>query len=67
MTLLLPTLAAAIALRVNYTGDPADGTRTRDRDAIWLGHAWVDGRKTDKDVTALAARLRTTGIRDRVR
>lgn len=64
LTLLLPTLAAAIALRVNYTGDPADGTHTRDRDAIWLGHAWVDGRKTDKDVTALAARLKTTGIRD---
>lgn len=64
LILLLPTLAAAIALRVNYTGDPADGTRTRDRDAIWLGHAWVDGRKTDKDVTALAARLKTTGIRD---
>jgi hypothetical protein len=62
--LLLPTLAAEIALRVNYTGDPADGTYTRDRDAIWLGHAWVDGRKSDADVTALARRLKGTGIRD---
>src|SRR6185369_11639815 len=33
-------------------------------DAEWLGHAWVDGRKTPADVDALAARLRDTGIRD---
>ncbi|MET7680365.1 hypothetical protein [Streptomyces sp. NPDC005423] len=62
--LLLPVLAAETALRVNYAGDPADGTHTRNRDAIWLGHAWVDGRKTDADVTALAERLKGTGIRD---
>ncbi|MFE1313318.1 hypothetical protein [Streptomyces sp. NPDC058755] len=62
--LLLPVLAAETALRLNYTGDPAKGTQTRNRDAVWLGHAWVDGRKTDKDVTALARRLQGTGIRD---
>jgi hypothetical protein len=62
--LLLPVLATQIALRVNYAGDPADGTHTRNKDAIWLGHAWVDGRKTDADVTALASRLGHTGIRD---
>ncbi|MGW0835343.1 hypothetical protein [Streptomyces prunicolor] len=64
LVLLVPTLAAEIALRVNYTGDPSDGTYTRNRDAIWLGHAWVDGRKTDADVGALARRLKGTGIRD---
>jgi hypothetical protein len=64
LVLLLPLLAAELALRVNYTGDLADGTRTRQRDALWLGHAWVDGRKTDADVTALARRLQDTGIRD---
>ncbi|MGW3034519.1 glycoside hydrolase family 18 protein [Streptomyces sp. NPDC001178] len=64
LTLLLPLLAAESALRLNYTGDPKKGTYTRNRDAIWLGHAWVDGRKTDADVTALADRLKTTGIRD---
>ncbi|WP_416518714.1 hypothetical protein [Streptomyces achromogenes] len=62
--LLLPLLTAETALRINYTGDPAPGTRTRHRDALWLGHAWVDGRKTDGDVRALARRLRETGIRD---
>ncbi|AYN43623.1 hypothetical protein D9753_12605 [Streptomyces dangxiongensis] len=62
--LLLPVLTAETALRLNYTGDPAPGTRTRHRDALWLGHAWVDGRKGGKDVTALARRLRGSGIRD---
>ncbi|MEU0787657.1 hypothetical protein ABZ341_39720 [Streptomyces sp. NPDC006173] len=64
LLLLLPVLAAGVALRVNYAGDPADGTRTRNRDALWLGHAWVDGRKSDADLDALAERLRGTGIRD---
>ncbi|MEU2913645.1 glycosyl hydrolase family 18 protein [Streptomyces massasporeus] len=64
LLLLLPLLAVLTALRINYTGDPADGTHTRNRDALWLGHAWVDGRKKDADVTALARRLRDTGIRD---
>ncbi|ALO95921.1 membrane protein [Streptomyces hygroscopicus subsp. limoneus] len=62
--LLLPLLTAETALRLNYTGDPAPGTRTRHQDALWLGHAWVDGRRTDRDVEALARRLRGTGIRD---
>ncbi|GAA0918632.1 hypothetical protein GCM10009549_36370 [Streptomyces thermoalcalitolerans] len=68
LALLLPPvlflLAAGTALRVNYGGDPVAGTYTRGRDAIWLGHAWVDGRKKDADVQALARRLRGTGIRD---
>ncbi|WP_245235160.1 glycoside hydrolase family 18 protein [Streptomyces violaceorubidus] len=64
LVLLLPLLTAETALRVNYTGDPADGTHTRDRDAIWLGHAWVDGRKDDADLAAFARRVKATGIRD---
>ncbi|MGW7264197.1 hypothetical protein [Streptomyces sp. NPDC054842] len=64
LVLLLPPLAAGVALRVNYAGDLADGTLTRNRDALWLGHAWVDGRKRDADVRGLAERLRGTGIHD---
>ncbi|WP_406725675.1 hypothetical protein WJ438_14895 [Streptomyces sp. GD-15H] len=64
LVVLVPLLVAGTALRINFTGDPADGTHTRDRDALWLGHAWVDGRKKDADVTALARRLEGTGIRD---
>ncbi|MFE2376938.1 hypothetical protein [Streptomyces sp. NPDC059398] len=62
--LLVPVLAAGVALRTAYAGDYRDGTRTRGRDALWLGHAWVDGRKKDTDVHALAARLRGSGLRD---
>ncbi|MER6124942.1 hypothetical protein ABT173_20340 [Streptomyces sp. NPDC001795] len=64
LTLLLPTLAAAVALRMNYAGDPAPGTYTRNRDALWLGHAWVDGRKRDTDLKALLRRVHGSGIRD---
>ncbi|MET7690679.1 hypothetical protein ABZT06_22350 [Streptomyces sp. NPDC005483] len=64
LVVLVPLLTVAAALRLNYAGNPADGTRTRGKDALWLGHAWVDGRKTDSDVRALARRLRNSGIRD---
>ncbi|MFI9249433.1 hypothetical protein [Streptomyces sp. NPDC053069] len=62
--LLVPVLTAETALRINYTGTPEPGTTTRHQDALWLGHAWVDGRRTDRDVQALARHLKTTGIRD---
>lgn len=64
LVLLVPVLAAGVALRVNYMGDPGEATYSRGRDAMWLGHAWVDGRKKDADVGALARRLEGTGIRD---
>ncbi|WP_345650438.1 hypothetical protein [Streptomyces tremellae] len=61
---VLPVVTAGAALRLAYTGDLKDGTRTRGRDAVWLGHAWVDGRKDDKDLAALARRIEGTGVRD---
>ncbi|WP_421107830.1 hypothetical protein [Streptomyces sp. NEAU-S77] len=62
--LVLSLLAAGITLRLNYAGDPEPGTRTRDRDAVWLGHAWVDGRNGDAELATLARRIRDTGVRD---
>ncbi|MFF0546128.1 hypothetical protein ACFYTF_25145 [Nocardia thailandica] len=54
-------VTTALALRgVGYGA----AERTRGTDALWLGHAWVDGRRTDADVEALAALLAGTGIRD---
>ncbi|MFF5934605.1 hypothetical protein [Streptomyces sp. NPDC012508] len=64
LLLVLPLAGSAIALRVNYAGDLQEGTKTRGKDAIWLGHAWVDGRKKDADLAAFAARIKGTGIRD---
>ncbi|MFE7598137.1 hypothetical protein [Streptomyces sp. NPDC057494] len=64
LLLVVPPLFGALALRVSYTGDLRDDARTRGKDAFWIGHAWVDGRKKDADLTALAARLKGSGIRD---
>ncbi|MGW7429662.1 hypothetical protein ACWGIN_08920 [Streptomyces sp. NPDC054861] len=64
LLLVLPPVGSALALRLNYAGDLRPGTQTRGKDAIWLGHAWVDGRKKDADLTAFAARIKDTGIRD---
>ncbi|MFE4591722.1 glycoside hydrolase family 18 protein [Streptomyces laurentii] len=64
LVLLVPVLVAGTALRLNYTGDVRAGTTSRGKDAIWLGHAWVDGRKKDADLAAFAARIKGTGIRD---
>ncbi|MFG2312123.1 hypothetical protein ACGFS9_26170 [Streptomyces sp. NPDC048566] len=64
LLLLLPPLTAGVVLRLDYAGDPGAGTQTRNRDALWLGHAWVDGRRSEADVDALARRLDGTGVRD---
>ncbi len=63
-TLLIPVPlgAFALSLRIQYGGESS--ARTRNHDAFWLGHAWVDGRRTAADVTALAKRLQGTGIRE---
>ncbi|MER5866554.1 hypothetical protein [Kitasatospora sp. NPDC002040] len=62
--LLVPVASAAAALRLQYAGEPSTEARTRGRDALWLGHAWVDGRKGEADVEGLTRLLAGTGIRD---
>lgn len=61
---IIVPLGAALALRLQYAGTPPAGAATRGHDAIWLGHAWVDGRKTPADAERLAESLRDTGIHD---
>ncbi len=63
LLLALPGVAVA-TLTLQFTGTPAPWAKTTGHDALWLGHAWVDGRKTADDVRTLAARLRKTGIKD---
>jgi hypothetical protein len=62
--IVLPLATAAVTLAVAYRGAPSADTHGTGHDALWLGHAWVDGRRTQSDVDNLAARLRTTGIVD---
>ena len=53
-----------IAFSVQDIGSVTPSARSEGDDGLWLSHLWVDGRKNSADVTALAARLRGTGIRD---
>ena len=60
----LPVAGVVTTLLVYNIGDQSDQARTRGKDAVWLGHAWVDGRKTDADIDGLAKLLAGTGVRD---
>ncbi|MEV6772186.1 hypothetical protein AB0N05_26510 [Nocardia sp. NPDC051030] len=62
--LLNSVFVMAAALRLEYAGGLSAEARTRGRDAVWLGHAWVDGRKTEADIDQLATLLAGTGIKD---
>jgi hypothetical protein len=62
--ILVMPVTAVVALLVEDAGHPDARARTRGHDAVWLGHAWVDGRRTASDVAVLAGRIRGTGIRD---
>ncbi|MEV5507266.1 hypothetical protein [Streptomyces orinoci] len=64
LALLLPVAAAASALRASYAGAPAPDAVSRGHDALWLGHAWVDGRRTEADLARLKRRIADTGVRD---
>src|SRR4029453_5852922 len=65
LVLLIAQLAAAavVSLGGAWWG-PTPAARGTGHDALWLGHAWVDGRKTQSDVDSLVADLRVTGVRD---
>src|SRR5690606_14213592 len=54
----------AAAFRLQFTGAPAGWAMSTGNDALWLGHMWVDGRRTEQDVRLLAERLRVTGVKD---
>jgi len=63
--LLVVTLGAGFgALLAEDSGTISPQARSNGDDALWLGHAWVDGRHGQADLDALVARLRDTGIRD---
>ncbi|WP_420894537.1 glycosyl hydrolase family 18 protein [Streptomyces cinnamoneus] len=64
LLVLAPLVTAGSALRASYAGAPADDAVTRGRDAVWLGHAWVDGRHGPAELARLRERTAGTGIRD---
>ncbi len=64
LLVLVPVVTAGSALRASYAGAPAEDAVTRGRDALWLGHAWVDGRRGAADLAKLRERMAGTGIKD---
>ena len=59
------------ALYTEGTGTPSPAARSTGDDALWLGHAWVGWQpgvagapKTDADLQALVALVRSSGIKD---
>ncbi|MEX2985112.1 glycosyl hydrolase family 18 protein [Streptomyces sp. C36] len=64
LLVLIPVVTAGSALRASYAGSPARDAVTRGRDAVWLGHAWIDGRRGEADLARLKRRIGDTGIRD---
>lgn len=69
LALALAVMAALIgvvaaAFRLQFTGAPEGWARSTGNDALWMGHMWVDGRRSEGDVRELAARLRATGVKD---
>ncbi|MFE3545596.1 hypothetical protein ACFXK0_21750 [Nocardia sp. NPDC059177] len=59
-----PVIGVLCALLAHNVGEQSELARTRGKDAFWLGHAWVDGRRTDADIDALVTLLAGSGIRD---
>ncbi|GAB2990180.1 membrane protein [Amycolatopsis acidiphila] len=64
---LVPVLilaTVAVWLWAEGMGTAAPDTGAGAADGLWLGHAWVDGRRDQSDVDTLAARVRSTGNHD---
>ena len=59
-------LAGALLLRHQAVAGPPPppDVRSQGRDALWLGHRWVDGRATAPDRSLLVERLRDSGVAD---
>lgn len=62
--LVTPPLAVVLPLWGHSWGTADEQARSSGQDAVWLGHAWVDGRRDQEDVAALAGRLHRGGVRD---
>jgi len=45
-------------------GPVAADARSTGHDALWMGHAWLEGRRSPADLRLLASRIRGSGISD---
>nr|WP_155998871.1 hypothetical protein [Streptomonospora sp. PA3] len=61
---LVVALGAAVLVRVQYTGEPASWAVSDGTNALWMGHAWVDGRYGEQELAELKPRIDEGGISD---
>ncbi|MDA8372181.1 MAG: glycosyl hydrolase family 18 protein [Nocardiopsaceae bacterium] len=62
--LLVVAAAGAVLLRLQYTGDPRPWAVSNGTNALWMGHAWVDGRNGADELAELAPRIISGEISD---
>jgi hypothetical protein len=55
--------AGTVMMVAEDSGPVSPAAHTMEDDALWMGHAWVGGQRSQADLTALVTRLRGTGIR----
>jgi len=56
--------AAGVFLQRANGGPAAARAASTGHDALWMGHAWLDGRHGPADLRGLAAHIHTSGISD---
>jgi hypothetical protein len=61
---VLAAAAAQGTLIAEDSGVITPAAHSMGDDALWMGHAWVNGQDGQTDLNALVARLKKTGIRD---
>ncbi|QBI53300.1 glycoside hydrolase family 18 protein [Streptomonospora litoralis] len=61
---LVVALGAALLVRLQYTGEPASWAVSNQTNALWMGHAWVDGRYGERELAELKPRITEGGISD---
>lgn len=62
--LVLVALMAGLVLSRDASGPTASWARSTGHDAVWLGHAWVDGHYRPAAFRRLIARISDSGISD---
>ncbi|PRY02679.1 glycoside hydrolase family 18 protein [Allonocardiopsis opalescens] len=61
---LVVAVAGGVLIQMQFTGEPTEWARSNGGNALWMGHAWVDGRNGQAELDALAPRISAGQISD---
>jgi hypothetical protein len=62
--IVVVAVGAGLVIRAQYSGDPEPWAVSDGTNALWMGHAWVDGRAGDAELAELAPRITAGQISD---